>query len=87
MDEGPDLLAEDHNKVMVRWTIYVWWGGGGALSAISQTQIDRPHPAYRCHGLSLQAVEFVIRSLNNLKTARHKLVNQSENGMPILVLG
>ena len=38
-------------------------GGGGALSAISQTQIDRPHPAYRCHGLSLQAVEFVIRSL------------------------
>ena len=33
MDEGPDLLAEDHNKVMVRWTIYddsmTMYGGGG----------------------------------------------------------
>ena len=24
--------------------------------------------------------EFVIRSVNNLKTAKHKIVNQSENG-------
>ena len=38
------------------------------------------------NGLSLQTVrvferfEFLIRSVNNLKTARHKIVNQSDNG-------
>ena len=31
--------------------------------------------AYRCHGFSLKQFEFVIRSVNNLKTARHKSVN------------
>ena len=38
------------------------------------------------NGLSLQTVrvferfEFFIRSVNNLKTARHTIINQSDNG-------